>query len=59
MWKAEGRPCDKGYASYNKYKKSKKAFTKELRRLTGQYENDEVLETINAAEVNKKFFFGS
>ena len=57
VWKREGRPRGPESPSFKRHKEAKKAFSKELRKLSKQYEDAEVLEAVNSATVNKTYFW--
>ena len=56
-WVMMGRPREQDNVFYIAYKKTKKDFLKTLVKLSKQYENDEVLEAVRLAEVNRNSFW--
>ena len=56
-WVAADRPRDPGNLQYAAYKKSKKDFMKTLVKLAKQYKNEEILEAVKLAELNRNSFW--
>ena len=57
VWISQGRPRGVEDPSYIAYKTSKKEFSRCLRRLSFEYENEEVLKAVRTAEVNSNDFW--
>ena len=57
VWVREGRPREPTDDFYIRYKAAKKAFCKHLVRCARRYENEEILEAVRLAEVNKNSFW--
>ena len=57
VWKAAGRPRNPDSDCLREHKKAKKAFCHELRKLSKQYESDEILDAVNSADVNRAYFW--
>ena len=53
----EGRPRDANSISWAEHKDAKKKFQKELKRLSKSYENEQVLQAVNAANVDRGVFW--
>ena len=56
-WKREGRPREPDNIFYMNYKSSKKMFIKTLRALSRKYENDQMLDIMKSAELDKFHFW--
>ena len=56
-WVKAGRPRDPGNIFWQAHKSAKKAFSKEIRKVSKQYENDQILTAIQKAEVDRNFFW--
>ena len=56
-WCAAGRPKEVDNRLNQDKIKSKKAFSKRIRELSRQYENQEIKEAITASELNREFFW--
>ena len=57
IWVADGRPRDVLNLYYVQYKMDKRNFAKEIRKVSREYENNEILNMVKACEVNKNFFW--
>ena len=57
IWKNAGRPRDSDNLLYRNYKTSKKNFLKTLHQLGKSYENDQMVEIMRSAELDKFYFW--
>ena len=57
IWKDSNRPRNKDNLLYQRYKESKKAFSREIKELARRYENDQMVEIMKSAEVDKFHFW--
>ena len=56
-WVGEGRPMDTSSVSHKEHKEARKAFSKELRRLSRAYENELVSEAVSYAQIDRNAFW--
>ena len=56
-WVNQGKPRIQGDIYWEEHKQARKMFTKELRKLHKEYENDSVTQVINAAEIDRGCFW--
>ena len=57
QWVREGRPRDQDNKLYLLYKQDKKLFHKTIKRLSKQYENEEILSAVKSAELDRNSFW--
>ena len=57
LWVEAGRPRTVDNPLFSNYKSTKKEFMTTLKLLSKQYENDEILEVVRLAEVNRNSFW--
>ena len=57
LWKDAGRPREDSNCLFTAHKTAKKDFAREIRRVSRSYENEQVLQTIESAEVNRNAFW--
>ena len=56
-WVNQGKPRLQGDIFWEEHKQARKIFTKELRKLHKEYENDSVTQVVNAAEIDRGCFW--
>ena len=56
-WVRAGRPRDNDNVLWQEYKASKKVFSKEIRRVSRTYDEEQVAKTVNSIEVDRNIFW--
>ena len=57
IWHSAGRPREKDNPITIAHREAKKCFAKELRRVSRSYENEQILNAVSAAELNRNVFW--
>ena len=57
IWKSHGRPRAHDDVTWINHNLAKKAFSRELRKVSKSYENDQIVNAIHASEIDKGIFW--
>ena len=57
LWVDSGRPRDPDNPDRKNYKDTKKNFSRQLKKIARQYENEEIVQIVKTAEVNRNSFW--